>query len=162
MKPILAKMAVAMFSAFLLFAAAPTPAIAQEGPAPYGAPITLQQAERVMDAALAEARANNWNVAIAVVDGGGHLVAFKRMDSVGTVIVDIAIGKARTSAALRAPSTNGQGWLQNAPSTMPLTPFQGALPIVVDGRVIGAIGVSGVESEHDEQISAAGIAALQR
>jgi uncharacterized protein GlcG (DUF336 family) len=149
--------ALALSCLALTFAAAP----AQAQPAPYGAPVSLQQAETVLDAAMAEARANDWNVAIAIVDGGGHLIAFKRMDSVGTLVVDIAIGKARTAAALRAPSANGEGWLQNAPSIMPLTPFRGALPIIVDGRVIGAIGTSGVSSEQDEQISAAGIAALQ-
>jgi len=68
-------------------------------------------------------------------------LAFKRMDSVGTLVVDIAIGKARTAAALRAPSANGEGWLHNAPSVMPLTPFRGALPIILGERVIGAITI---------------------
>jgi glc operon protein GlcG len=149
-------LAVIAACAALIFAA---PAMAQS--TPYGAPISLRQAETVLDAAMAEASSNDWNVAIAIVDGGGHLIAFKRMDSVSTVVADFAIGKARTAAALRAPSANGEGWLQNSPTTMPLTPFRGALPIIIDGRVIGAIGTSGVTSEQDEQISAAGIAALQ-
>lgn len=148
-------------AAFALFAFAPLARAEEAAPPPYGAPISLQQAETMMDAALAEARRNHWNVAVAIVDGGGHLIAFKRMDSVSTVVVDIAIGKARAAAALRAPSSTGQGWLHTAPSEMPLTPFQGGLPIVFDGYVIGGIGVSGVESEQDEHTSAAGLAALR-
>lgn len=140
-------------------------ATAQAQRAPYGAPISLAQAEQVTEAALAEARRNNWNVAVAVVDGGGHLIAFKRMDSVDTAVVEIALGKAQTAAGFRQPSANIEGWARSNPAPLAIDvamPVRGGLPIVVDGRTIGGVGVSGVASEQDEQIANAGLAALQR
>jgi glc operon protein GlcG len=136
-------------------AAAPTPA-------PYGAPISFARAEAAVQAALAEARRNNWPVAITVVDGGGHLIAFVRMDGVSTVIVDASIGKAKTSAAVRQPSGSLASWGTMVLAIDGLLPVRGGLPIIIDGRTVGAIGVSGVRSEDDERIAAAGVAAAQK
>jgi uncharacterized protein GlcG (DUF336 family) len=134
-------------------------------PAPYGAPIQLAQAERMMDAAQAEAERGGFAVAIAIVDSGGHLVSFRRMDGVGTAIVDVAIGKAYTAASMRQPSQNLEGWAASSagPLAIPgIFPFGGGIPIEIDGRIVGAIGVSGVETENDLRVANAGLAALQR
>jgi len=139
-----------------LASAQPTAAQTQTAPA-YGAPISHAQAQAAMDAALAEARAHDWRVAIAIVDGGGHLVMFRRMDGVATVIGDVAIRKAQTSAAAMAPSGATANW----PASLGLLGVRGGVPILVGGRVVGAIGVSGVASENDERIAAAGAAAVR-
>lgn len=140
-------------------------ALAQSAPAPYGAPITIEQAKKAMQAAEAEARKNNWPVVISIVDSGGHLVALQRLDA-QTASIDIATGKATTAASFRRPSkaledgiaAGGLGLrilgVRNA------TPLQGGVPIVVEGRIIGAIGVSGVQAAQDEQVAMAGAAAL--
>ncbi|MES1197565.1 MAG: heme-binding protein [Pseudomonadota bacterium] len=156
------------FAALTMIAAlAFTSASAQPAtpPAPYGAPIQLAPAERIVDAAQAEAERNGWVVAIAVVDSGGHLVSFRRMDGVGTAIVDIAIGKARTATSMRQPSGDLEGWAaaSSAPVAIPgIMPFAGGQLIVVDGRIVGGIGVSGAESSQDLQVGQAGLAALTR
>lgn len=139
---------------------------AQAGNLPYGAPISLEQARKAMAAAQAEAKKNNWNVAIAIVDAGGHLVAFERMDTTQNGSVDVALAKARTSAAFRRPSKafqdvvagGGEGLRMLAlPGAIPV---EGGVPLIVDGRIVGAIGVSGVTSAQDGQIARAGAAAL--
>jgi len=128
--------------------------------------LTQSAVENIMAAAQAEARENNWNVVIAIVDDGGHLLNLVRMDGARTASIDIAIGKARTSAGFGAPSKvfqdmvpNRQGFL-SVSSDMVL--LEGAMPIVVDGQVLGAVGVSGVRADQDEQIARAGIAGLQQ
>ena len=140
---------------------------AQTPPAPYGAPIGLAEAKRVLAAAQAEAAKNKWNVVIAVVDSGGHLVALERMDSTQYGSVEVAQEKARTAAAFRRSSkafqdgvaAGGEGLrMLVLPGALPI---EGGLPIVVGGKVVGAIGVSGVTSAQDGQIAAAGVAALK-
>lgn len=141
------------------------PAFAQTGPAPYGAPISLDQAKKVMAAAEAEARKNNWPVVISIVDSGGHLVALQRLEA-QTASVDISIGKATTAAAFRRPSKALEDSLAPGGSALRIlavrgaTPMQGGVPIVVDGKIIGAIGVSGVLASQDEQVALAGAAVL--
>lgn len=131
---------------------------------PYGAPISLPEARRVLAAAQAEAAKNNWSVAIAVVDAGGHLVAFERMDTTQYGSVDVAQEKARTAAAFRRPSkvlqdavaAGGEGLrMLRLPGALPI---EGGLPLIVGGKIVGAIGVSGVTSAQDGQIAAAGAA----
>lgn len=137
-----------------------------QAPIPYGEPIKLEVARKVIAAAEAEAKKNDWPVAIAIVDGGGHLVAFARLDNTQHASVEVAIGKAKTSALFRRPSkvfedmlaTGGVGnRVLSLPGALPL---EGGLPIIVENKVIGAIGVSGVKSTEDAQIAGAGIAAL--
>jgi uncharacterized protein GlcG (DUF336 family) len=140
-------------------------AFAQTGPAPYGAPISLEQAKKAMAAAEAEARKNNWPVVISIVDSGGHLVALQRLEA-QTASIDISIGKATTAAAFRRPSKALEDSLAPGGSALRIlavrsaTPLQGGVLIVVDGKIIGAIGVSGVQASQDEQVAMAGAAAL--
>lgn len=134
---------------------------------PYGAPIPLAEAKRVVAAAQAEAAKNKWNVAIAIVDAGGHLVAFERMDATQYGSVTVAQEKARTAAAFRRPSKAFQDTVASGPEGTRIlrlpgaTPIEGGVPLVRDGKIVGAIGVSGVTSAQDGQIAAAGAAALR-
>lgn len=151
----------------LVFAAITPMLQAQAASLPYGAPIPLPEAKRALAAAQAEATKNKWEVAIAVVDTGGHLVAFERMDTTQYGSANVALEKARTAVAFRRPSkafqdtvaAGGEGLrILGLTGAMPL---EGGLPIVVGGKVVGAIGVSGVTSAQDGQIAAAGTAALK-
>lgn len=140
-------------------------AYAQTGPAPYGAPITIEQAKKAMTAAEAEARKNSWPVVISIVDSGGHLVALQRLDA-QTASIEISIGKATTAASFRRPSKALEDGLAAGGAGLRIlsvrsaTTLQGGVPIVVDGKIIGAIGVSGVLAAQDEQVAMAGAAAL--
>lgn len=134
---------------------------------PYGAPIPLADAKRVLAAAQAEALKNKWNVAVTIVDSGGHLVAFERMDTTQTGSIEVSLEKARTAAAFRRPSkvfqdlvaAGGEGLRAlKLPGALPI---EGGLPLVLGGKIVGAIGVSGVTSAQDGQIAAAGVAALK-
>ena len=150
----------------VVLALATFPARAQTPP-PYGAPITLEQARKVVAAAEAEARRDGWNVVIAVVDGAGHLVLLQRMDNTQVGSVEIARGKAWTSAAFRRSTKWFEDTVAAGGSGLRVLTFEGVvaseggLPIVVGGKLIGAIGVSGVTSQQDGQIAAAGAAALK-
>ena len=134
---------------------------------PYGAPIPLAEAKRVLAAAQAEATKNKWNVAISIVDTGGHLVAFERMDTTQYGSVEVAHEKARTAVGFRRPTkalqdvlaAGGEGLrMLKLPGAIPL---EGGTPLVHGGKIVGAIGVSGVTSAQDGQIAAAGAAALK-
>ena len=125
--------------------------------------LTLEDCEKISLAALAESRRNNWAVAIAILDDGGHLLHFTRMDGATPAHADIAVQKARTSAVSRQPSKMWEERIVGGRLSMlkmPLLPVQGGLPIVIDGHCIGAVGVSGVQSHEDERIAQAGIGAL--
>ena len=126
--------------------------------------LTLEDCLKISAAAEAEARKNNWIVAIAILDDGGHLLHFARMDGASPANAAIAIDKARTAAISRRSSgrweqliTDGRTGMLNMPGILPV---QGGMPIVADGICIGAVGVSGVQSQQDEQIAQAGIDAL--
>ena len=144
---------------------AATSAMAQTGPAPYGVPITIEQAKKAMVAAEAEARKNNWAVVISIVDNGGHLVALQRLDA-QTASIDIATGKATTAAAFRRPSKSLEDGLAAGGAGLRIlsvksaTALQGGVPILLDGKIIGAIGVSGVMAAQDEVVAMAGAAAV--
>jgi uncharacterized protein GlcG (DUF336 family) len=139
-------------------------AAAQQRP-PYGAAINLETAKKVGAAAVAEARKNNWNVAIAVVDNHGLLVYYEMLDDTQTASANIALEKARTSATYRRPTKeleDGIAGGRNAILGLPgATPIEGGLPIVVGGKMIGAIGVSGVNSPQDGVVAKAGTEALK-
>ena len=126
--------------------------------------LTLEDCLKISAAAQAEARRNNWLVAIAILDDGGHLLHFARMDGATPANAAIAVEKARTSALSRRTSgrweqliKDGRTGMLNMPGILPV---QGGVPIVADGTCIGAVGVSGVQSREDEQIAQAGIDAL--
>ncbi len=134
-------------------------------PAPYGTSINIEQAKKAMAGAEAEARKNNWQVVISIVDTGGNLTMLQRLDA-QNASVDIATGKARTAVNFRRSTKALEDGLAAGGSGLRIlavpgtTPLQGGLPIVMDGKIIGAIGVSGVTSAQDEQVAKAGIDAL--
>jgi uncharacterized protein GlcG (DUF336 family) len=125
--------------------------------------LTLDDVKKILAAAEAEALSNKWNVAIVVLDDGGHLLGFVRMDGATPANAEIALKKGRTSATTRRPS---KAWEDRVAGgrlsmlAMPVLPVQGGLPIFVQGECVGGIGVSGVQSHEDEQIAQAGIEAV--
>ena len=140
------------------------PAMAQE-PIPYGAPINLETALKVVAAAEVEARKQSWPVAIAVVDSAGFLVAFHRLHNTQLGSVEVSLEKAKSSALFRRATrtyeeTLAQGGANLKVLRSPAMPIEGGLPIVRDGKIIGAIGVSGVKSTEDAQVARAGLAAV--
>lgn len=119
---------------------------------------------RILHAARAEAQRNNWAVSIAVVDDGGHPLALERLDGCAPIGAYIASEKARTSALGRRESkgyedmvNGGRSAFLSAPL---LTSLEGGVPVLVDGQVVGAIGVSGVKAEQDAQVAHAGAQSL--
>jgi glc operon protein GlcG len=126
--------------------------------------LTLDGARRIMAAAEAEAAKNKWTVAIAIVDEAGDLVAFHKLDDTQAASIDIAIGKARTAARMKRPTKALEDAVAAGRTVLlgveGLTPLEGGVPIAVGGRIIGAVGVSGVTSQQDAQVAQAGIAAL--
>ncbi len=126
--------------------------------------ITLEGAKRILAAAEAEARKNNWNVAMAVVDESGNLIAFQKLDDTQVGSIDIAIGKARTAARMKRPTKALEDAVAGGRTVMlaveGIVPLEGGVPVTLDGRIIGAVGVSGVTSQQDAQVASAGAAAL--
>lgn len=139
-------------------------ASAQQRPS-YGPEVTLDNAKKIAAAALAEAKKNNWNVAIAVVDNHGFLVYYERMDDTQSASPAIAIEKARSAAMFRRTTramedtvNKGRTSFLGIPGATPIT---GGLPIIAGGKIIGAIGVSSVTSDQDEQVAKAGLEGLK-
>ncbi|MET0218418.1 MAG: heme-binding protein [Burkholderiales bacterium] len=137
--------------------------VAQQRP-PYGQAINLETAKKIAAASAAEAKKNNWNVAIAIVDNHGFLVYYEMLDDTQTGSANVAVEKARTSAMFRRPSKEfedgiaaGRVAVLGLPGS---TPLEGGLPIVLGGKMIGAIGVSGVTSPQDGQVARAGLEVL--
>lgn len=126
--------------------------------------LTLEDCDRISAAAQAEARRNNWIVAIAILDDGGHLLHFTRMDGATPANARIAVEKGRTAAESRRTSGSWEERIKagrTAMLRMPgILPVQGGVPIIAEGTCVGAVGVSGVQSHEDEQIAQAGIDAL--
>jgi glc operon protein GlcG len=145
-----------------------TPAFAQQ-PAPkpdYGAPITNEQAKAAAGAALAEAKKNNWRMAISIVGPAGDLVYFEKMDGVQLASIEVSQGKARTAVRFRVPSKVFAD--QYAAGNMVFMTFpekpvasEGGIPIVVNERIIGAIGVSGGTGQQDGAAANAGATAVK-
>jgi glc operon protein GlcG len=146
--------------------AAPPPAAAPMPP--YGAPITLDQAKRVMAAAELEAAKNSWQVAITILDSGGNLVMFHKVDNAQLSAETVSEGKARTALEFKRPSKALDDAIANGGAGLRLlalkdiTPLEGGILIVVDGKIVGAIGVSGALSSQDAQVASTGAAALAR
>ncbi|MGH8579830.1 MAG: GlcG/HbpS family heme-binding protein [Gammaproteobacteria bacterium] len=138
---------------------------AQTAP-PYGPPITLDQAKKAVAVAQAEARKNKWDVVVAIVDPAGQLVLLEKMDNTQNAAGEVARQKASSAALFRRPTKAFQDGLAAGGAGLRIlrlegaVPLDGGLPIVVDGKIIGAIGVSGVTSEQDGQIAKAGVDAL--
>jgi glc operon protein GlcG len=136
-------------------------------PNPYGAPITLEDAKKPAAAALAEAAKNKWTMAVAIVDPGGNLVYYEKMDNTQLASANIAIDKARSAASFKRPTKALQDALAAGGAGLRVLRLQGAIPVeggnplIVDGKIIGAIGVSGDSGEHDNQCSMAGAAVVK-
>jgi glc operon protein GlcG len=157
----------ALLAAFAIGAVAQQPP-APQGPLPYGAPISLDVAKKAAAAAAAEAKKNGWFMAIAVAEPSGDLVYFEKMDNTQFGSINVALGKARTAAKFKRPSKVFQDLLAKGDNFTYLLglegamPVQGGLPIVVDGKIVGAIGVSGATGDQDSQCAQAGLDALKK
>ena len=126
--------------------------------------LTLEDCRRITAAAEAEAKKNNWNVTIAILDDGGHVLLATRMDGASPITSEIAVQKGRSAALARRPTKVGEDRIaagRVALLKMPGLPVQGGMPILHQGECVGGIGVSGVQSHEDEQVCNAGIAALK-
>jgi uncharacterized protein GlcG (DUF336 family) len=145
----------------LVFALTASISLAQQLPNPYGQSITLEAAKRSALPALAEARRNSWTMAVAIVDASGDLVYFERMDNTQLGSVDIAIAKARSAARFKRPTKAFQDQLAaggDGLRTLGLigaVPVEGGFPLLMDGKIVGAIGVSGGTSAQDAQCAKA-------
>jgi uncharacterized protein GlcG (DUF336 family) len=134
---------------------------------PYGAPITLENAKKAAAAALAEARRNNWTMAAAITDPAGYLVYFEKLDGTQTGSAVVAVDKARSAALFKRPTKAFQDALAAGGEGLRVlklegaVPIEGGLPLVVDGKVVGAIGVSGGTSAQDSQCAKPGADALK-
>jgi uncharacterized protein GlcG (DUF336 family) len=137
-----------------------------DAPQPYGFPIGLDAAKKAAAPALAEARRNNWAMAVAIVDPAGELVYFERMDHTQTGSVTVALDKARSAARFKRPTKAFQDMLAvggeglRVMSLSGAVPVEGGVPIAIDGKIVGAIGVSGGTSPQDGQCARAGAEAV--
>jgi uncharacterized protein GlcG (DUF336 family) len=139
-----------------------TAAAAQDRRPGYGPSINIAAAKKIASGIIAECQKNSWNVAAAIVDTHGFLVYFERMEDTQTASVEIAIAKARVAATYRRPTRVFMDVINKAPATATLpgvVASPGGVPIFVDGKIIGAAGVSGVTGDQDEQCAKAGISA---
>jgi uncharacterized protein GlcG (DUF336 family) len=136
-------------------------------PNPYGASITLENARKAATTALAEARKNGWSMAAAVVDQAGDLVYYEKLDGTQAASATIAVEKARASARFKRPTKALQDTLAAGGEGLRIlglpeaVPVDGGVPIVMDGKIVGAIGLSGGTSAQDGQCATAGAAVLK-
>lgn len=139
-------------------------ALAQQ---PYGMNVSVDVAKKASAAAVAEARKNNWSTAVAVTDTAGNLVYFERMDNTQVGSINIAIGKARSAAQFKRPTKVFQDLVAKGSEFTYLLGLEGAvvvqggIPIVQDGKIVGAIGVSGGTGPQDQQVAEAGLAGMK-
>jgi glc operon protein GlcG len=146
----------------LVFALAIGGSAVAQMPNPYGPPITLEMAKKAAAPALAEAAKNNWTMAVAIVDPGGNLVYYEKMDNTQIGSAHASVEKARTAATFKRPTkafqdavaAGGEGLrVLGLPGAVPL---EGGIPLLIDGKIVGAIGVSGGASAQDGQCAKAG------
>ncbi len=134
---------------------------------PYGTPISTDAAKKIAAGAVAEARKNNWAMAIAVVDTGGYLVYFERMQDTQLGSVEVAIEKAKSAALFRRPTKSFQDTVAGGGEGLRIlrltgaVPVEGGIPLIVDGKVVGAVGASGGSSDQDGRTARAGAASLK-
>jgi glc operon protein GlcG len=133
---------------------------------PYGQPVSVDNAKRAAAAALAEARKNNWSMAVAVVDPNGTLIYYEKMENTQIGSADVSIAKARSAAKFKRPTKAFQDALAAGGAGLRIlgiegaVPVEGGVPIVIDGKIVGAIGVSGDTSDHDGICATAGAAVV--
>jgi glc operon protein GlcG len=134
---------------------------------PYGAPIGLEAAKKVMAAAEADAIKNNWGMAIAILDSTGHMVMLHKLDNTQYGSIAVAEDKARSALYFRRPSKVFEELVAQGGMNMRLlalrgaSPLEGGIPLMQDGKIVGAIGVSGATSVQDGQVAKAGVDALK-
>jgi len=125
--------------------------------------LTLDDCKKMTAACEAEARKNNWDVVIAILDDGGHLLMLERMDGATPANAEIAVQKGRSAAVSRRSTKMWEDRITDGRLSMlkmPVLPVQGGIPVLYQGECVGGIGVSGVQSHEDEQIAQAGASAL--
>jgi glc operon protein GlcG len=138
-----------------------------QAPNPYGPAVSVENAKKAASAALAEARKSDWKMAVAVVDTGGILVYYEKMDNTQVGSADIAIEKARTAVRFKRPSKAFQDLVAGGGAGLRVlglpgaVPIEGGIPLMIDGQIVGAIGVSGDAADHDGLCAAAGAATLK-
>ena len=143
-----------------------SPLVAQI-PNPYGAPIDIESARKIAAAAVADARKNGWNMAVAIVDPAGDLVYFEKLDGTQAASGNIAIEKARSSARFKRPTKALQDVLASGGAGLRMLaldgamPVEGGVPIVMEAKLVGAIGVSGGTSQQDAQVASVGAASVK-
>jgi glc operon protein GlcG len=131
-------------------------------PNPYGLPISLENAKKAAAPALAEAAKNNWNMAVAIVDPAGNLIYYEKMDNTQLGSANVAIDKARSAALFKRPTKAFQDALAAGGEGLRIlriqgaVPVEGGIPLLADGKIVGAIGVSGGTSAQDAQCAKAG------
>ena len=142
-------------------------AIAQAQVIPYGTSISADEAKKLAAAAIAEARKNSWAMAVAVVDTAGYLVYFERMPETQLGSVQVAIEKAKSAALFRRPTKTFQDAVAGGGAGLRMlgltgaVPVEGGIPLIADGKLIGAIGASGGTSDQDGHTAQAGAAAMK-
>jgi glc operon protein GlcG len=175
-KAIAGALAFAIFVVGLTFGASPVEAQTQAPaqpptqalPPPYGPPISLDVAKQIMAAAEAEAEKNKWPVVIAIVDSGGNIVMLHRRDDAQLSAIQTSEGKARTALLFKRPTKlldeviSGGGAGLRYLALKDFIPLEGGIPIMLEGKIVGAIGVSGVLSGQDTQVARAGIDAVTK
>lgn len=125
--------------------------------------LTLDECKKMIAACEAEARRNKWEVVIAILDDGGHLLMLERMDGATPANAEIAVQKGRSAAVSRRSTKMWEDRIKDGRLSMlnmPVLPVQGGIPVMYQGECVGGIGVSGVQSHEDEQIAQAGANAL--
>ena len=143
------------------------PALNAQAPTPYGAPISLENAKKAAAPALAEALKNHWNMAVAIVDPSGNLVYYEKMDDTQLGSANVAIDKARSAALFKRPTKVFQDALAAGGEGLRLlkiqgaVPVEGGIPLIMEGKIVGAIGVSGGSSAQDGQCAKAGADAIK-
>jgi uncharacterized protein GlcG (DUF336 family) len=158
---------VSTISLGLVFAACFAASAFGQMPNPYGPGVTLEEAKRVAEPALAEAKKIGWTVAVAVVDPSGNLVYYEKMDNTQLGSATVAIDKARSAALFKRPTKAFQDALASGPdgarvlSLHGATPIEGGIPLLSEGKIVGAIGVSGAASAQDAQCAKAGADTLK-
>ncbi len=146
----------------LLFALGILGSAMAQMPNAYGAPISLENAKKAAAPALAEAAKNNWYIAVAIVDPSGNLVYYEKMDNTQIGSANVSVAKARTAAQFKRPTKAFQDALASGGENLRtlglpgVVPAEGGIPLLIEGKIVGAIGVSGMTSAQDAQCAKAG------
>jgi len=155
------------YLAVVMFAVGALQAVRAQMPNPYGSSITVDDAKKAAAPALAEATKNHWAVAVAIVDPAGTLVYYEKMDNTQLGSAIVAVDKARSAARFKRPTKAFQDALAAGGEGLRIlgiegaVPVEGGFPLIVEGKIVGAIGVSGATSAQDAQCSKAGADTLK-